>query len=347
MIVSVTEIQQFQRCRRAWSYSSFNQQSLGPIVPNRALSLGKTIHRAFAQWLIESNATTATTTTTPRPFNALFLTAAQEELVQIKDAYLRQVKAPISESELGPYYDGVDMGLALTRNYEAKWGTPLPTGFTLIAPEQQVEIPISGTEYDHYHSAHYEDDSQQNYERHIKEDHNGIDDADTYHTHTHRLSARMDAIIRRDSTGDLYILEHKTYASRPKPEILQAAFQFQAYEWAAQQLNIGTVAGTAYDGLWKRAVPPRGNTQDDLFTRLLIAHPQEQLRDVQETITSVVLDMADSPRIYPNRRWEGCLYDCAFENLCTAQSRGEDVEWIKQARYQRLDQDKEPVHEDE
>lgn len=311
---SVTERGTFRRCRRQWYYSSASLLSLGSVAPQKALSLGKTIHAAMAQWLQEPNAS----------LRDLFAHQAADERQKIEAAYRAKVGANISPEELTPFLEGVDLGLHMAANYQQKWQTPIFDGFTVVQPELNVNVPVPGT--------------------------------------PHTLSARLDAIIQRTRTGELFILEHKTYSSRPRLPTLQMNDQFLAYQWAVQQLNIGHVAGVAYDGLWKREAPPRGSTFDDLFTRVVITRPQAEVAAFGAILAQELMDMsnlldriADAPRtgipidalVYPNRRWEGC-YDCrAFEELCTLHSRGEDWQHARDTRFVHLDADKNAMDDDE
>jgi hypothetical protein len=198
----------------------------------------------------------------------------------------------------------------MCKNYQEMWSSPLPAGFSLIQPETQFEIPIPET--------------------------------------VHILTNRFDAIIKKDDTGDLYILDHKTYDQRPGMQKLQMDDQFLCYTWALQQANIGHVAGVAYDGLWRRSQPPRGRTFDDLFMRVLISRPQYEvdgfLHQLQEELK--IMELVVERNYYgPTRRWEGC-WDCNFNELCAMQSRGEDWQHYIQQNYVRVEKDKKLEIED-
>jgi hypothetical protein len=239
----------------------------------------------------------------------LFFKHSNLAMEDAKARYRKLVGANPSQDELGPILDAVDMGRHIVANYQKKYGQPLHKGFSLVQPEQEMLVNIPTT--DHY------------------------------------LKAKLDGIIQ-DDKGQLYILEHKTYSSRSNQHILDTNDQFLAYIWAANQLEMGTVVGLAYDGLWKRAQPPKGSTFDDLFTRTLLFRPQDELDEFERFLAVEAIEMAsvaqqDDDFRYINRRWEGC-YDCDFEPLCTAQSRGEDVEHIKNSMYYvRTDEEEEDV----
>lgn len=282
MIVSVTEREVYLRCRRMWDYSSLNRQRLSPFVTKKALSLGGLIHKSFAEWLLNPQSS---------PVD-LFKDAALAEIDEIQGIYLRQIGCSMSDIELAPLYESIDLGLAMVGNYANYWGSPLPKGFNLVQPEQKIEIPIAG----------------------------------------HMLSGTLDAIIERN--GSLYVLERKTFTFTPKIEVLQMNDQFLAYVWILERaFEDNKIGGLVYDGLWKKSQPPRGKSIDDLFVRHLITRPPEELSEFERNCDAQISEMASNPYIWPFRRWEGCNIDCNFEKLCTAQSRGEDVDYIKNTFY--------------
>lgn len=284
----------FKRCRRLWDYTSYSRQSLGSAVPRTAFSLGSMVHQSLAQYLLEPTADLGT----------LFAHACANEQEAMKAAYLARIGAEMSDFELAPFHEMFELGLAMMKNYQRKWASPLFRGFSIVQPESQIEIAIPDTD--------------------------------------HSLILRLDGIIRQDGTDKLYILEHKTYASRPKMQDLQNNDQFLAYIWGLTQAKIGNVVGIAYDGMWKRAVPPRNSTFDELFTRLIVTRPQHEIDAFGAQLAMEVLDMVRAKEqniIYPNRIWQGC-WDCSFQALCESQSRGEDYQHIIDTQYVKVDQDK-------
>jgi hypothetical protein len=284
MIISVTEREEYKRCRRRWDYNSSNRQSLQKISPSSAFTLGTLIHQAHADWVEKPDA---------EPGD-LFLHHSIKMIEDTQHHYAKQVGAAMQESELEPLYDLITLGKAMMENYKAKWLVPLPRGYDLVSPEQEFVVPIPGTE--------------------------------------HGLKCKLDAIIR-DRNNLLYVLERKTYGNRPKLNVIQESDQFLAYTWALAQLSIGSVGGLAYDGMWKREVPPKGSTLDDLFVRHILQYPHQQLEEFEYFLALEAEEMASCPPLYINRRWEGCISDCDFEMLCTAQSRGEDVDYIRKEFY--------------
>lgn len=307
MIISVTERQQFKRCRRMWSYGSFNRDGLQPIVGKSALSLGTLIHNSLAEWLVHPEA----------DLIQLYAMYAVKERQAIQDAYVARVGCGPSDSELAPYTEIIELGLAMVGNYQTFWHKALPDGFTLLAPEQKVNIPIPGT--------------------------------------PHHIEMKFDGLIVNEH-NEIYVLEHKTYSQRPRLEHLMCNDQFLAYIWGVKQLGLGVVKGLAYDGMWKRAAPPTRPTRgtiDDLFTRILIERSDYELAEFEHYLQTEVFEMELVNRIldegtdvaYPNRRWEGC-FDCSFEMLCTARSKADDEQYLRDRFYTHRQHDEGTVNED-
>ena len=151
----------------------------------------------------------------------------------------------------------------------------------------------------------------------------------------HELAGTFDGLMR-DQKGRMWILEHKTYKSRPNYEAMETNDQFLAYIWILTQLGVGTVAGVAYDGMWKRAEPPKGKTFEDLFLRMSITRPQYEIESFGRLLALEINEMGSNPAIYLNRRWEGC-FDCDFNKICYATQRGEDVDYLTQRFYTKRD----------
>lgn len=138
----------------------------------------------------------------------------------------------------------------------------------------------------------------------------------------HYLEGKLDAIIQH-ANGMMFVLEHKTFSMPPKESDLQMNDQFLAYTWLLKQY-VGQVGGLLYDGMSKKG-SKKG--LDSAFVRYVLLRPPEELEEFEQNLRMEVEDMAN-PKIYPNRQWNGC-WDCDYNNICTAQSRGEDVEYYK------------------
>lgn len=322
MIVSVTERPVFKRCRRKWLIESPNRWGLQLLVPATALSLGTFVHAALGGWIVDASAS---------PKKA-FLEAARDERARIQRVYSeRNPGLTLPESSLGRLDDGIALGYAMMVNYEQHWREPLPAGFTVVAQEQRILVPVPGTE----HTQEWLWDSELGEAKLVKYG----------ETKFHYLSGRLDGIIK-DKRDRLYVLEHKTYGLRPREDVLRSTDQFVGYQWMLTQLDLGyPVAGVAYDGLWKRAEIPktvdrRPGVRADLFCRLRIEHGVDVLQEFQRELAAELLEMANNPPIYKNRTSDGsCFWGCGAEPLCAAISHGEDYHHIIKTEYAPKPQD--------
>jgi hypothetical protein len=307
----VTERASFKRCRRQWNYGSFNGLSLTPIIPKQALELGSLVHATHAEWVDHPNL---------EP-DDIFLTLANNRLDEIKATYLKQVGANISDEELGPTLDGIGLGHEMMGRYKERWGTPLPENFVSVQAEQEVVVPIPGTEHDCLAclgiGSHVDPCPEC---------------AGTGVT-CHFLQGKLDGLVQ-DAKGRLFVLERKTYGMRPNPDALAVNDQFLAYMWILEQLDIGPVGGILYDGMWKRTAKQK--PLEDCFLRIILTRSRAELSELGRELIGEAFDMDAANRdrrlLYKNRRWEGC-YDCLFQDLCLAESRDEDIDHLMKYRY--------------
>jgi hypothetical protein len=235
--------------------------------------------------------------------------------------------------ELGEVAETGALIKAMMGNYRDYYTTPLPEGFTCIMPEQAVVVDIPNAisachECNGKGTKKYYDGS---YVVAVEDCQSCAGTGEIQH----QLEGTFDAIIA-DRNGKVFVLDHKTYGARPKVPTIENAFQFRCYVWAARQLGIDNVVGFLYDGAFKRPSPPRGKTMDDLFFRMPVTYNEAQMDEIGAFLAQKACMMYDttptSALLNFNRRWEGC-WDCSVEELCTAISRSEDIDWLINERY--------------
>lgn len=318
MIISVTERQQFKRCRRLWDFASYNRQALQPIVSKPSLILGGLVHAALKLWVENPD----------KSLVNLFTGVCVEAEAKAIETYKTQMGFAPDDMELKAMYDSITFGLVMAENYEKKWKTPLPKGMSLVTSEQSVLIDIPGTYYPHDHGTmfyHLEDEYNNHIEREHKDTPVGVME---WHNHIHKLNAKFDAILK-DKEDNLYILEHKTGATHPRLSVLESNDQFLAYIWVLTQMNIGNVEGIAYDFMWKRDKIPKKSSFDDLFLRLILRRDRSELEEFERELALEANEMANpNVSIYKTIPYDGCG-DCIYEQLCRSVSRGEDTEFMK------------------
>lgn len=327
MIFSTTEMSNYNRCNRMWILTSFNGQGLSRIVHNVALSTGTLWHQTQASWLLNPD----------EDPELLCLGHFQIMLEQAKEQYYQRHGMRPNRIEMANIEEAGTMVRAMTKNYRDYYGKPLPDGFRSIMPEQTILVPIPNS------SQPCEDCSTSG---RVIQTLNGLIPVGPYEPDsivcpgcngvgvvTHQLECTFDALLANERDR-LYVLERKTYGSRPKLESLMTNFQFIVYEWASATLGLGPVGGLLYDGAWKRAQPPKGRTMDDLFLRLPLERNTHELEEIEQYLAMKSKQMyttikTGTPLLDFNRRWDGC-YDCSVEDICTAMSKGEDVQYVRE-----------------
>jgi hypothetical protein len=330
MYVSVTEIQSFKRCRRQWEYGSFNRMGITPIIqPKPYLDLGSMVHKCLAYWM--QNPTLSTADGRTQTLSRVFMSIAYQHRKGVVDKYQRATGTTPTSEEMAPLDDAIVLGAAMMGNYQQHYQQPLPEHLRFCSPEQEMLIAIPGTE--HMCTVCQETVSgMPAFYTNCNECHgSGIV--------RHYLKARLDALAQ-DTSGNLYVVENKTYDKRPDVYLLEVNDQFIGYVWAAQQFakqlpDSPPVVGIAYNGLWKRATPPQRPKKleiADLFVRTIITPSQDEVNEYGEELARTVLEMAADPYIYKNRVWQGC-WDCSFEHLCRTQSQGGDVDFVLRTQF--------------
>jgi len=200
---------------------------------------------------------------------------------------------------LMPFYESVDLGRHMVMNYASFYGCAVPEDYEVLAYEQEVIVPVPGMRVS--------------------------------------LSGTFDALLRHKRNGMLYVLERKTYGQRPREHTLQYTEQFMKYAWIVMQLFPDErFGGILYDGLFKRAVAPKGKTAEDLFLRTVLRYGPSTIRNYTATIQAELRDMYH-PVIYPHHDWTGCS-GCEFLALCdnsvTFGAESDIVSEIRASKYE-------------
>lgn len=321
MIISVTERQLYKRCRRKWDLSSFNRQSLTPILNAPALELGTLIHQTLATWTSDPDLD---------PLE-VYNEYAEQTKTRIILTYNEKIGCLPSQDELNPVLQAIILGRAMITNYQIRWRTPLPPGYTLVSNEQTLVIDIPNTEHCGCTYTNKQqpcvcatiEDSVISSTYHCDDYNDGLCACEIpcpQCTRFHQLEATLDGVMA-DEHGQLFIIERKTYDRRPTEDKLDEEDQFLAYMWALRQSGMGSVRGVSYDGLWKREKVPAGRVFEDLFLRRIQTRNEQELAEFEYFLPYEVTEMANSPALYKTvPPLNGCT-DCNFRTLCKAISR--------------------------
>lgn len=316
MIVTVTEMMSYDRCPRKWWLSSLNRQRLTPLKPQEPLETGSLVHGAGERWIrLYSQDPTYT-------FKQHLMDVATERLRILTTIYETATGRVPPTTVLDDYYGWVNLAAAMCENYQNYYKTPLPRDYVLVQPEQQVVIAIPNTEHCECGEkcAH---DCPVCYQRPYKHICECMvlrpDDSSTAWENPnlckcvepHYYEGTLDAIIA-DTRDWHFVYERKTYGQRPNVTHLQRDFQFLSYDWILHQ-STDKAHGICYDGMWKRAIPPAGKKEGDLFFRYIMSRTDSERDELERHLTETVLEMAARPTDLPPKRIvpapKGCI-DC-------------------------------------
>lgn len=342
MIFSVTETLTFKRCRRLWALQSENMEGIQPIRPNVALLIGSLMHASLEGWTNQRMAQEDPELATADDEEP-FLVEAQKIVETYKKQYKDAIGANPSATELEPLLDGMALAQDMYTNYIAHYKKPVPKGWTLINLEQRTITDIPGTEHWECGEGHLYPSFQPPGINLRQPDDEMIckGDGTTIKWGPHQIRGTMDGLLERKKNGLFYALERKTYAIHPRPDTIALEEQMRTYCWILRQLFGEKAGGILYDGMWKRDGSNKKHKPEDLFYRSVFERTQHDLDECGEQLAEVVMDMAslrtlpvDHPKLYHNRRWEGCNL-CGMQKLCAAISRGEDIDFIRSTEYTR------------
>jgi hypothetical protein len=337
MIFSVTETLTWKRCRRKWALQSENMLGLQPIKPAPALMLGSLMHGVLEDWT-NQRIQLADPAQPVEGEETAFFPRAIETIDKYKQQYKDALGFSPSEVDLEPLMDAIALGQDMYSNYIAHYGKPVPKGWKLIALEQRTITDIPGTEHWECEEQHLL--SRAEGDRRHNEDLPCPCGAEI-HWQCHQIRGTLDGLLQRNKDGLFYALERKTYGQHPRVDNIAVEEQMRTYCWILRQI-FGDQAGfILYDGMWKRDGSNKKHKPEDLFYRQVFTRTQHDLDECGEQLAAVTMDMAahvglatDDPRLYTNRRWEGCT-DCGMNKLCTSISKGEDADDIRRTDYTR------------
>lgn len=346
ILISITEILDFLRCRRQWDYLSPIRQALSERrAPQTQFHTGSLVHHGLEADVNGED-----------PFEAMEK-YMQDEREALTAAYEEQTDGrTMTSGEKLRLEESYKLARNMVRHYLQRYGsgriTHEGTRWKYIASELSFKIDT------------------------------GIVSADGRKVF---LVGTIDGVgVDEDDPTRIAVVEHKTYGQKPDLKHLAFDHQQQGYVMCLQQLVRAKVSGCLYDGLMKRvpvapailkngdfsqALEPTvsywsyrdalverfGSTpnpdirrkyapalqkyklrdvqdQSPWFSRKFTPYPQSQLLEWWQNTMDVLYDMTHNPRIYYNREWMGC-YGCWTQNLCDAQSRGGNFEHIRDTEY--------------
>ncbi len=334
--ISISEINSYLRCRRAWDLTSSSRQSLRhKITPKIFFVIGSAVHEA-----IDAQASGGD----PLAAFEAYVTKEREERIAF---YYETTKHQPSESEMKEFEDSVDLSRGMVNQYFNfyGWENPLESmGLKYVATEVPFSIPLENgmnfvgtfdgivtdiaTESIYYLIENKTAAKKPNVE--------GVQFSNQFVGYNWAFRE----ITGQPLAGTIYNLMVKRLIKSPK--VLKSGE-------LSQDKNAGVTMQTFLSALQSGGRDPvkyldymeyledrERNGDDRFFFRDIFTYTNVQLDNWYSTtlypISNEIEDIDDSPRsVYPNyTSCDGCL----VKDLCRATDLNEDVDAIKQLRYE-------------
>jgi hypothetical protein len=355
LMVSVTELLDYMRCRFQWDVVSPNRQSLEKRgAPPVYLHLGTMVHVGLAAPAQGQN-----------PLVALeeFVVA---EKARLAEDYQKRFGFPMSTQEASSLDEPAAMAHAMLKHYHDRYGYENPLekqGLRYVASELAWRIPvqtpfgvvhlvgtIDGVAVDEYggvwvveHKT-YADKPQLET---LKFDHQllgyawalqqllGVPIGGVLYDGLNKklpLTPRVlaDGHLSQENlsyTYDSYVAAIRAHYKIPDD------VDWKTVEIKGKSTSSTTVtAGAKYGSILAKLNIRDQGDQTPFFTRWRVPFTQSQIRNWGVQNHKVICEMAGDPVIYPHRRWEGC-WDCWVKDICDTSMLGGNVQKVKDENY--------------
>ena len=355
MIISISDMRVFNRCRRMWDLSSPNRQGLSrPMSTRGYFLLGTVVHSALD--LIANGQYTTAQEVVPK--------LVSKEIIRAIESYRGVVGCSPTPQELNQFVEDVPLIHTMLDGYVARYGLDQPLGSDLFYVESEMtfEVPLRNPRTNRP-------------------------------SRKAKLRGTLDGVALERSTGDYWIVEHKTYSRKTHQSNLMLDDQFRAYVWAFEQFTHIKPKGVLYDGLLKKEpVKPTLlksgrlslkdiDTTAHLFEQTILEHDldlsdekyqahlqklrqEEQSLDgtfytrrflrfpeTQDDLVSTLWYAHEEMsrkrlNVYYTRPWNGC-FDCNVKSICDLMSQGvsphnEKSTYLRESNYETFS-NKNPV----
>jgi hypothetical protein len=333
---SVSEIQSYLRCRRAWDLTSQNRKGLVKIgITPAPLQMGSALHAAFdAQASGEE------------PLDAVE-TYFREEEARIQKEYTTIVGMAPHAEEMNQFHEVAANAYNLAYRYfeHYGWENPLGADYRYVQTEVTFEVPIPGTNNkligtfdgiaEHVPSKSYWLVEHKTYTMPPREDKLSTD----WQLSCYLWAAEI--LFGKPLRGVLYDGIAKKTPKVPnllvsgklsKAQNVLAGTDAASYREAIQEYELDEAD---YSDVLSQLEIRDQASQTPFYTRWRVDMPRQVLLETERTLRSVTREMA-SPKteIIPNFPWEGCPM-CNVRDLCKAIQFGDDVEWLIKNHYRR------------
>lgn len=330
-IVTPSEIQSYQRCRRAWDFTSANRQSLyRQGLPIAALNIGSCVHYALAQHWRGRN----------------WLEAVNEHyeatLQSYTDFYTETVGAPPSDQELNVLFEQRNECQYLVGAYYDRYGHDNPTKpYRIVASEITFRVPLD-SEYDIWLAGTIdrvfmdEDGSIgpieiKTYRSAPKRDNW------SFNFQVHAYAIALQLLTRQPVRLALYDGIRKKGPT--EPDILKSGKVSKKWIDTTAEMYKNTVL-RAHEGelpaeyldIINRLRARDRSPMNAFVHRFRVPLYKSALDQVRWTMKVAAREMAYYPIIVPSKDWQGCTM-CRVKDLCDATYRGEPLDSLIAMNY--------------
>lgn len=329
--VSVSEINSFLRCRRAWDLTSASRQSLRhKVTPKIYFVIGSAVHEAIDAQARGDD-----------PFE-YFEEFVQSERADRREAYESSVGKSPWANEMEDFEQSVVLARELVSQYFNHYGAENPLaaqGLKYVATEVPFSIPLGGgvnfvgtfdgiatdieTESVFYLVENKTAGRKPNIETiQTSNQFVGYNWAFRALTGVSPAGTLYNGILKR------VIKPPKMLKSGALSVDKNASVTLKTF---MEAINRGNHDPVKYLDYLEYLQEREANGDDRFFFREIFTYSNAQLDNWGETLELVSSEMTQSPVVYPNyTSCEGCL----VRDLCLAQDMGEDVDAVKRLRYE-------------
>lgn len=331
MDISISEITQYQRCRRKWDINSPNRQALKPIaLPRAVLSMGTFIHvgiSAHTEGVFYKDA---------------MFEAYQKELTKFQTAYVEAVGVGPDESELKDFKEQYEQSVRVVFNYLTKYGDT-PTGdHEVLYSEQTFRVPIPTT--DHFLVGTFDRIMR------AKTGDIVVGEIKTYDRRPsfESLMYRPQFVAYSWAVGQLmgdgkhapFIMYDGISRKLPKAPLMLKSGKLSTawsdsldFETYRDAILTNGLDESDYADILSRL---RNRSEDPFYARYIIPVTQGQVESFVEQLAAIADEMASRSEngadLYPNYQMT-CGWDCHVQNLCAAMQNREDYRSLIEAGY--------------
>jgi hypothetical protein len=341
---STTERHDFKFCRRQWDYASPSRQGWEKKVAHEALWMGTGLHHALEMFYRREGVSAV----------EAWSDWIDSELVRLKEVVPESQWTTFEENTL----NAASLGEGMLRNYEVwaeKADNSESIGFKrILSVEKEFQVPVRD---DSGNIARFTDREGTIWEIHlvgrldmlVEDFHDRIwimdhksskDKLDPEHLLMDDQMTiyiwAVQQIIGRPIEGALYNVLRKKLPTIPKT--LQAG-------GLSQDKSMDTTLEVYMEEIENQGLDPEKYVKmiDILSNKPNTFQQREKVRRTPYEIAVAGrmllyegIDMLNAPYIYPNPNWD-CKWRCDYKELCLAQNRNDDVEWMLESMYQKSD----------